>query len=89
MKTMYDFYTLSLSHIFSIGIVETDTLLEYKQCGNWKIKEGSQILLDKYKLELLRMYKYNSRKYRFIRKIGKAKIINNHKVLPYTERKAL
>ena len=87
MKTKYDFYTISLSHIFDIGIVETDTLLEYKQYGNWKIKEKPEYLLNNHELELLQMY--NSRKYRFIRKIRKAKIINNHKVLPYTERKAL
>ena len=87
MKTKYDFYTISLAHFFSIGIVETDTLLEYKQCGNWKIKEKPEYLLNQHELELLQLN--NKRKYKFIRKIGKAKIINNHKVLPYAERKAL
>ena len=87
MKTTYNFYTISLEHLFSIGIVETDTLLEYKQCGNWKIKESPQIFLNKHELELLQMS--NSRKYRFIRKIGKAKIINNNKAMLYVERKAL
>ena len=85
MKTMYNLYNVTLSHSFSIGIVETDVLMNYKQNDTWEIEESPQYILDKHELELFQLY--NKRKYKFIRKIGKAKALN--KVMLYVERKAL
>ena len=85
MKTMYNLYNVTLSHTFYIGIIETDLLLNYKQNNTWEIEEMPQYILDKHDLELFQLN--NKRKYKFIRKIGKAKALN--KVMLYVERKAL
>ena len=85
MKTKYDLHNLTLSWAHYIGIVETDLLLNYRQNDTWEIEERPQYILDKLKLELLQMN--NSRRYRFIRKIGKSGLLG--KVMLYVERKRL
>ena len=85
MKTKYDLHNLTLSWASFIGIVETDLLLNYRQNDTWEIEARPQYLLDKHELELLQMN--NSRRYRFIRKIGKSGLLG--KVMLYVERKAL